>query len=94
MIPLSILKAASKYLKKTALMFASQGGWRDIVELILDHPRCQNIHINAKDQQGNTALMLANSRGHNDVVKLLQDHLIKSKNFKSIQNEAERPRLH
>ena len=78
----------------TAFKLACDNGHKDVVKLILDHPRCQNIRINAKDQQGNTALMLANSRGHNDVVKLLQDHLIKSKNFKSIQNEAERPRLH
>ena len=76
-----------------AFMYACVGGHKDVVKILLDHPRNQNIEINAKDQLGKTALMHARFFGHTDVVKLLQNHLTRSKNFVWIENEVKRTRL-
>ena len=74
-------------------MFACRFGRKDVVQLMLNHPRSQNIEINVKDNKGNTALMLAKSQGYTSVAKLLQNQLIKANNFVSNKNGAKRRRL-
>lgn len=52
---------------KTALFVASDYGYRDVVQILLD----QKASVNVKTNLGATALMAAAFKGHDDVVKLL-----------------------
>jgi len=52
----------------TALIFASEKGWKEIVELLL---KMENIKINAKNEFGRTALMLAARNNRKEIVELL-----------------------
>lgn len=54
----------------TALMAASEGGYTNIVKLLLKH----GANINAQDQVGATALTYASAGGREDTVKLLLEH--------------------
>lgn len=53
--------------ERTALMFASSGGYDHIVKLLLDH----GADVNAQDRFDNTALMWACSGCHTLIVRLL-----------------------
>ena len=64
------LNATTDY-GRTALMFASQRGHQDIVQLFMSHS--ERIDLNAKDTSGWTAVKLAYSNGHEDVVQLFLD---------------------
>jgi ankyrin repeat protein len=52
---------------ETALMAASAGGHRDIVQKLLS----KGAQVNAKSKPGVTALMYASLSGHREVVQLL-----------------------
>jgi hypothetical protein len=52
----------------TALSSAAKNGYKDIVELLLQHP---DININVQDNDGWTALTRAVDGGHADTVRLL-----------------------
>jgi ankyrin repeat protein len=53
----------------TALMAASQNGYLEVVQALLD----AKADVNAKASNGATALMIASFRGHQDVVRALID---------------------
>jgi ankyrin repeat protein len=55
---------------RTALMFASERGYTNIVKLLLEY----GSDVNAREVGGCTALMLASERGYTDIVKLLLEH--------------------
>jgi ankyrin repeat protein len=52
---------------ETALMFAAQAGWPDIVQTLLD----AGANPKAKNAFGRTALMLAAEEENNDIVRML-----------------------
>ncbi|PTB49654.1 hypothetical protein M431DRAFT_97129, partial [Trichoderma harzianum CBS 226.95] len=52
---------------RTALSWASAGGHKDIVQLLLD----TGVDVNSEDIDGWTSLHWASERGHEDVVRLL-----------------------
>ena len=52
---------------ETALMLASGGGHREVVELLL----AKEAEVNAKGTGGETALMGASFNGHREIVELL-----------------------
>ena len=54
----------------TGLMWACFIGWKDVVQLLLNHSE-RIIELNPKDDLGVTAFMLACENGHKDVVQLL-----------------------
>jgi ankyrin repeat protein len=56
----------------TPLHFASNDGFTDVVQLLLEH----RANVNAKDQAKNIHVPLGNAsmHGHLDVVRLLLDH--------------------
>jgi ankyrin repeat protein len=56
--------------ENTALMYASNYGYKDIVELLLRH----GADVNAKNEDGSTALIWASSNGRREVVELLLRH--------------------
>ena len=56
----------------TGLMWACFFGWKDVVQLLLNHSE-RIIELNPKDDLGVTAFMLACENGHKDVVQLLLD---------------------
>ena len=56
----------------TGLMWACFIGWKDVVQLLLNHSE-RIIELNPKDDLGVTAFMLACENGHKDVVQLLLD---------------------
>ena len=59
----------------TAFMGACGHGHKDVVKLLLNHKRCENIDVNAKTVYGETSLHWACSRnGDKDIVKLLLEH--------------------
>jgi len=60
---------AEHYFNETALMYASEKGYTDIVRLLIDN----NAYVDAKDGGGMTALMYASREGHVDIVRLLLD---------------------
>jgi serine/threonine-protein phosphatase 6 regulatory ankyrin repeat subunit B len=53
---------------RTALIFASNNGYIDIVKLLLDN----GANVNAEDKGGNTALIFASNKGHTDIMELLK----------------------
>jgi ankyrin repeat protein len=53
---------------RTALMWASREGHKQIVQMLLQD---KNIEINQQDEDGYTALMLASINGHKDIVQML-----------------------
>ena len=54
---------------KTALMYASERGFEDIVRYLLNQ---KGIDINARDSGGKTALIYATEKGRAEIVKLLK----------------------
>ena len=81
--------AEQEFGKGSALFLACKNGHREIVKLLLDDKKSQNIDFNEKDSCGNTtnspsewtgwtagmtAFMTVCARGHIDIVKLLLDH--------------------
>ena len=55
---------------RTALRMASEKGYLDIVNRLLD---CKEINVNRQDEYGRTALTIAARDGHVDVVNRLLD---------------------
>ena len=61
-------------------MMACEKGHKDVVKILLDHPRSQSIDLNFVDRSGIyrsdgwNGFMLACNYGKKDVVKLLLDH--------------------
>jgi len=59
---------------QTALMLASQGGFAETVQLLLESARTRNHLSNMlhqRDNEGKTALMIALQNGHEETVRLL-----------------------
>jgi ankyrin repeat protein len=52
----------------TALIWASERGHKEIVQMLLQH---KNIDLNQKGEYGKTALMLASINGHKEIVEML-----------------------
>jgi len=52
----------------TALIFASEKGYKEIVELLL---KIEKINVNAKNDIGRTALMVASRNNHKEIVEML-----------------------
>ncbi len=57
------------YFKKTPLIYAADGGYIEILQLLLKHGAANSIH--ARDRDGNTALYYARKKGHNAIVDIL-----------------------
>jgi ankyrin len=57
------------YFKKTPLIYAADGGYFEIVQILLKHGAANSIH--ARDRDGNTAIFYARKKGHNAIVDLL-----------------------
>jgi ankyrin repeat protein len=80
MIPFTLEKDGKEALKEleknvhingwTALMYASQKGYAEIVKLLIE----KGANVNAKDDRGFTALMLASQNGHKEIVELLKSY--------------------
>ncbi|XP_046856489.1 inversin-like [Xenia sp. Carnegie-2017] len=58
---------------RTALIWAASQGSRNVLQFMLQHVECFNIH--ASDNDGQTALHFACLAGHKECVKLLVDNL-------------------
>ena len=58
----------------TAMMLACNDGYKDVVELLLNHSN-SGIEFNARDHDGKTAFMLACKRCHQDIVQLLESKI-------------------
>lgn len=56
---------------KTALMWAAERGYRQIVEALLAHPA---IDIHRINRNNDTAITIAFENGHHDIVTLLEQH--------------------
>jgi ankyrin repeat protein len=54
------------------LHLASQEGYDDIVQLLLDH----GADANREDSHGSTPLHLASQEGHDHIVRLLLNHVV------------------
>ena len=63
------------YLGWTALMMASDYGYKEVVKLLIDN----NADISKKNSAGKTALTLAKENRHNDIVEILKNAEVKSK---------------
>ena len=59
---------------KKPLMFACIDGNVDLAEMLLNHPKSDEITVNARCFNGMTALMYACKLGHTKVVELLLNH--------------------
>lgn len=59
---------------RTTLKYACIQGWKDVVELLLNHSKSQQIDLNHRNNQGYTAFMSACQSGQMDVVELLLTH--------------------
>lgn len=55
---------------ETILFWASAGGYKEMVELMLD----SGVDIYAKDNKGNTALAIAFKFGNMEIVELLKEY--------------------
>ena len=55
-------------------MYACIQGWKDGVELLLNHSKSQQIDLNHRNNQGYTAFMSACQSGQMDVVEMLLTH--------------------
>ena len=63
---------------RTALMWASSKGHKEIVKMLLLHGK--SLHLNQQDKHGFTALIMAASAGQKDIVQmLLQEKNLKKK---------------
>jgi hypothetical protein len=62
-----VAKMTTKHLGATRLMFASEMGHLNVVQLLVD----EGADINAKSNNGLTALMIASGIGHREIVQLL-----------------------
>ena len=58
---------------RTPFMMACEKGHKDVVKILLDHPRSQAIDLNFVDFK-RTPFMMACEKGHKDVVEILLDH--------------------
>ena len=56
---------------QTALMMACSNGQKDVVKLLLNHPK---IDLNARTNDGSTAHIIACGNGQKDIAELLFDH--------------------
>ena len=65
---IDINKAERSYSDYTPLIWASQNGHSDVVQVLLQN---EDIDVNIADRDGITALYKASSRGHKEVVQLL-----------------------
>ena len=61
------VNARRKYDNDTALIYASENGHKEVVEVLLDN----GADVNAYNNYGNTALMMASSKGHIKIVEML-----------------------
>jgi ankyrin repeat protein len=58
----------------TALMGASEGGYKDIVQVLLENGAPVDTQSALVETRGYTALMIAAEKGHPDIVRLLLDY--------------------
>ena len=56
--------------RETPLMKAAEGGYEDIVKLLLE----RGADVMMRDEDGDTALVYAVEEGHDSIVKILIDH--------------------
>jgi len=71
----------------TALMLASENGHKEIVEVLLEKIKHENLLL--KNNKGETALMLASQKGHRKIVEVLLEKLDEELRIKyiNIQNK-------
>jgi ankyrin repeat protein len=55
---------------RTALMFASERGHKEVVKLLIE----KGAGVNVKDKYGWTALKYASENGHQEIVELLKSY--------------------
>jgi ankyrin repeat protein len=55
---------------RTALMFASYLGHKEVVKLLLE----AGADVNTRDKDGFTALTLASENGHKEIIELLKSY--------------------
>ena len=57
-----------------SFMLACYFGKKDVVKLLLDHPRSQTIDFKAKDSNGDDAITITTKRGLKSLAQFLENH--------------------